>query len=97
MITVKPSAKLFWDANTEPDLAGYRVYVGTVSGQYALPIDVGKVTSVPLAGVGMIADGAYVVALTAYDLAGNASGFSVELPFALDGTPPASPLNLRVQ
>src|SRR5262249_17747530 len=42
---------LQWDANTEPDLAGYRVYQGTQSGVYATPVDVGKVTAYQPQGV----------------------------------------------
>lgn len=32
---------LIWDPNTEPDLAGYRVHVGTSSGSYTKTIDLG--------------------------------------------------------
>jgi hypothetical protein len=31
---------LAWDANTEPDLAGYKVHYGTASGSYTTSVDV---------------------------------------------------------
>ncbi len=36
---------LQWDANTEPDLAGYKLHYGTVSGSPIFSTDVGKVTN----------------------------------------------------
>jgi len=65
-----------WNANTEPDLDGYKVYYGTQSGQYQAPRDVGNTTtyqgSVPDDG------STYYVAVTAYDTSGNESDFSQE-------------------
>lgn len=65
-----------WNANTESDLAGYIIYTGTQSGVYSSAVDVGKVTSYTLPNV---ATGkTHYLALTAYDTAGNESGYSTE-------------------
>jgi hypothetical protein len=78
-----------WNANTETDLEGYRIYYGTQSGQYGAPINVGNTTSylstVPDDGT------TYYIALTAYDETGNESDFSEEVSLYVpvsDGTPP---------
>ncbi len=42
---------LAWDPNTEPDLAGYKVYYGTASRAYGNPVNVGNVTSYSLTGL----------------------------------------------
>jgi hypothetical protein len=68
---------LAWDPNTEPDLAGYRVYYGTTSGEYVDSIDVGNITTYRLDD---LLDGVtYFIALTAYDTSGNESDFSHEV------------------
>lgn len=72
---------LFWDPNTEPDIAGYRVYSGNASRSYRQPIDVGKRTSFD---VSVFQDTTYFksttyLAVTAYDLAGNESAYSAEV------------------
>ncbi len=36
---------LAWDANTDPAVAGYKLYYGKASRTYGTPVDVGKVTS----------------------------------------------------
>lgn len=66
-----------WAANTETDLAGYRVYVGTSPGSYNTSIDVGKVTSYSLANLkpGVT----YYFTVTAYDVSGNESIRAVEV------------------
>jgi hypothetical protein len=68
---------LAWDANTEPDLAGYYIYYGTASGDYFDPINVGDVTEVTLTGFDD--GGTYYFAATAYDEDGNESAYSEEL------------------
>lgn len=68
-----------WDANTEPDLAGYKVYVGRTShiyGSLGSPINVGNVTSYELT---LNDSGAWFFAVTAYDSSANESGFSTEV------------------
>jgi len=71
------SVKLQWDPNTEPDLAGYKLYYGTASQNYSHTIDLGQVNSYQ---VGNLQDGLkYYFAVTAYDIDGNESGFSNEV------------------
>lgn len=66
-----------WEANAEPDLAGYKVYYGLESRNYETYIDVGNVTSYLLDGLDY--GHTYYVAVTAYDTLGNDSGYSEEV------------------
>lgn len=89
---------LMWDPNTEDDLAGYRVYyVPTSQGltsDTVRMLDVGNVIqywvmdlpAFPVDGTPM------TLAVTAYDLAGNESGFSNTVTYtAPDQVPPKPP------
>jgi hypothetical protein len=68
---------LAWYSNTESDLAGYRLYYGTASGNYSASIDVGNTTQYTLTG---LQEGlTYYFALKAYDQSNNESGFSSEV------------------
>ena len=67
---------LQWDANTETDLAGYRVYYGQTSRAYGTPIAVGLVTTYQVKG--LTTPGVYYFAVTALNTAGQESGFSNE-------------------
>lgn len=67
---------LSWSPNTEPDLAGYKIYCGTTSHVYTTITAVGKVVS--YLG-GNLPAGTYYCAVTAFDTAGNESAFSQEV------------------
>ena len=71
------TALLSWDPNTENNLAGYKIYHGTSSGNYTLISDVGSITEFT---VNNLADGqTYYFVVTAYDTSGNESSFSSEV------------------
>ena len=65
---------LAWDANSEPDLAGYKIHWGTQSRAYTNIFDVGNVIQTDVD----IPIGSYIAA-TAYDTDGNESGYSDEI------------------
>lgn len=71
------TATLTWNANTDSDLAGYRVYYGTSSRNYPNSISVGKVTSATVSG--LTVGTTYYFALKAFDTSGNLSGYSAEV------------------
>ncbi len=75
---------LAWDANTETDLAGYKLYYGTASGSYPNSATLDKVTTHTLSG---LTEGVtYYFALTAFDTENFESGYSNEISY----TPPAA-------
>ena len=68
----------------EPDLAGYKVYVGTASGTYSFPgspFQTGIVTSYTVSNLPK--GQTYFFAITAYDSAGNESLLSAEVSKSL--------------
>jgi hypothetical protein len=75
--TTTGAISLTWSANTESDLAGYKVYVGTQSGVYGPPIAVGNVTAYQLNNLAK--NTTYFVSITAVDTAGNESLRSAEV------------------
>jgi Viral BACON domain len=72
--TSRTTATLNWSPNTEPNLAGYKLYQGTTYGVYGYPMAIGNVTSymVNSLEVGKI----YFFSVTAYDTSGNESPHS---------------------
>jgi hypothetical protein len=79
-----------WDANTESDLKGYRLYAGGETGTYDpdLTIDVGNVTTYTATG---FSDGDWFFAATAYDEDGNESDYSNEVALTIDTLAPGAP------
>ncbi|MBU4332329.1 T9SS type A sorting domain-containing protein [Patescibacteria group bacterium] len=68
---------LAWDANIEPDLAGYWLYYGQSSGVYTDSVDVGTDTACMVTG---LPDGQLrYFAVKAYDIYGQKSDFSNEV------------------
>jgi hypothetical protein len=81
------TATLTWNANTESDLAGYKLYQGTASGQYGPPVDLGNVTTTTVTLPSLAMDRTYYFAITAYDLARNESGKSNEVNKLIPAVP----------
>jgi phosphodiesterase/alkaline phosphatase D-like protein len=83
------NVSLAWNANTESDLAGYKIYWGTASRTYGTPVTLGLVTTYTVTG--LTPGTTYFFAATAYDTAGNNSGYSNEVSTTIpviDVTPP---------
>jgi hypothetical protein len=78
------SYQLAWNSNLEPDIVGYKVHVGTVSGAYTRSY---AVTS-PTATISDLPDApVYYFAVTAVNSAGLESNFSSEVSTLSPGTP----------
>ena len=80
---------LMWNANTEPDLAGYTVQTGTTSGNPSTSIDVGNVTSRTFTG--LQAGTTYYFRVVAYNTAGQTSTPSSEVSYTVPTPPPTTP------
>jgi len=73
------SATLTWGANKEKDLAGYKVYRATTSGTYGAPIATLPASVTTYQAKGLEFGKTYFFVVTAYDIAGNESGYSNEV------------------
>ena len=71
-----------WDANTEPDLAGYKVHWGLSSTiPFTDEVDVGNVLTHQLTD--LVEGTTYFFAVTAYDTEGNESAYSDILEYTI--------------
>ena len=73
------TATLTWNANSETDLAGYKVYVGTSSGAYAAPIATLPKTTTSYTVTGLQTGTTHFFVITAFDTAGKQSLHSNEV------------------
>lgn len=80
-ISPATQVRLSWAPNTEPDLAGYKVYYGPASGYYPYSIDVGNKTSTQISSLDEGSN--YFFSLKAYDQVGNYSSFSQEITITI--------------
>ncbi len=86
---IAASIRVSWNANTDTDLAGYKVYYGTQSNTYGTPANVTSGTSYDITSVE--AGTTYYTAVSAFDTSGNESAKSTEQSItvpAADTTPP---------
>jgi len=83
-------ADLAWNSNSETNIAGYRLYYGSTSGNYTQSVDVGNVTQATLSN--LTAGSKYYAAVTAYSTASLESPKSAEVSFTASGT--TSPTNV---
>ena len=99
MLAWGQSVSFMWDANTEPDLAGYRIYMHTGGGSYDYTTPVIECTSVGASVTGLVEGETYSFVLRAFDTENLESGSSNELtwyePYPYEGVPPANPTTLR--
>jgi len=83
--TSNGAVTLVWNANTESNLAGYKLSYGTTSGNYSTQIDVGNVTNKIVSG---LSNGlTYYFAVKAYNTAAMISPFSNEVSYTLPLVP----------
>jgi len=73
------AAILEWDSTGEPQVAGYKAYIGTESRNYVRVLDAQLQTGVTLTGLD--AGTTYYLAATAYDADGLESDFSEEINY----------------
>ena len=92
-LSLNAQVTLGWDANSEPDLAGYKLYRGYECGVYDTIVDVGLITQYEV--IGLALDQQYCFAVTAYDNEDpvNESDFSNTVTWILESDPqPIAPI-----
>jgi hypothetical protein len=77
--SVVTSVGLAWDANTETDLSGYKVYLRTSGEAYGEPIATLPVTTISYTVTGLQAGTTYIFTVRAFDASNNESPNSNEL------------------
>ncbi|MEE4266344.1 MAG: fibronectin type III domain-containing protein, partial [Desulfobacteraceae bacterium] len=79
--TLAATVNFAWDASNGLNIAGYKLYYGTSSGNYSHDIDVGNHTSCSISD---LQEGKkYYFAATAYNTSDVESDYSIELPYII--------------
>lgn len=91
VIASADNATASWDANPEPDIAGYHLYYGTASGSYSHTLDVSSGTSVSVSNLDPGTE--YFFVVTAYNTSGMESPPSEEQTYTVPNpTPTPTPV-----
>ena len=81
---ITSDCQITWQANSEPDLVGYRLYYETSPGIYGVPTSIlAPTTSTKCSSLNIKTNGQYYIAISAYDTTGNESLISHSVPFYL--------------
>lgn len=80
---------LGWNANTESNLAGYRLLYGTTPGTYSGSVDAGTATTATATGLN--SGTVYYFVVVAYNSVGQTSTPSAEVSYTVPGTPNTAP------
>ena len=86
---------LTWNANTEADLAGYKVYRGQGAATPTLLTTLGKVLTYADTTLPDVSQ-TVTYQLSAFDIKGNESLKTAPVTIAIDVSPPAMPTGLTV-
>ncbi len=90
------SSTVVWDPNSKIAVMGYRVHVGTASGNYPQKIDVGNVTAFMLDKLPLNENTTSYLAITAYNAIGE-SDYSNEVEWVIESNDiPAPPAGFKV-
>jgi hypothetical protein len=82
---------LAWSPSTDPQVAGFNIYYGRISGVYTNKISVGAATSLTVSN--LVPGATYYFAATTYNAAGAESAFSSEVSYTVPIQPsPAAQL-----
>jgi hypothetical protein len=82
--TITADCQIAWQANTEDDLVGYRLYAETSPGIYGVPTSIlAPTTTTTCSSLNIKTNGQYYIAISAYDTTGNESLISYSVPFYL--------------
>jgi fibronectin type 3 domain-containing protein len=89
-------AVLSWNANLEPDLAGYNLYRSLTSGSGYSKINTSMITMNNYTDTGLTGGVTYYYVLKAVDLGGDLSGYSNQASITADDYAPDAPTGLDI-